>query len=424
MTAENKNTNNGLGPEPPAKSSGEDFDAAGKSLFEALRVSFIILKVIMIVLVIAFLVSGLETVGSDEQASVLRFGKIRGVGEERILGPGLHWVFPYPIDEIVRIPVEKTVNLAINSFWYSQRLQEILAKATTSKIRLPSKLDPTLEGYCITRSEKQKLTATGSDGSDYHLIHCKWQLTYQIDDPERFFRNVYVEDVKPGQIYFDVITRSITPLLEGLFEDAVVTALVNYTIDEVIFEKVATVKDHVEKLLQDNLEKIDSGIKVVSVELTNKIWPRQVHLAFLASLKVSQERQRMISDARSYAETTLNETAGGVAEELFEVLNGKTVSEEEEKFLWENLAGEAKVRIADARVYRARVVDTAKASADYLQKLLPEYRKRPELVLQEIYWDAIEQVLKNAGEKFIIQPAQGIKGHEIRVIINRNPNLK
>jgi hypothetical protein len=132
----------------------------------------------------------------------------------------------------------------------------------------------------------------------------------------------------------------------------------------------------------------------------------------------------MISDARSYAETTLNETAGGVAEELFEVLNGRTVSEEEEKFLWENLAGEAKVRIADARVYRARVVDTAKASADYLQKLLPEYRKRPELVLQEIYWDAIEQVLTNTGEKFIIQPAQGVKGHEIRVIVNRNPNLK
>jgi membrane protease subunit HflK len=422
MTAENKNTNNGLGPEPPAKSAGEELDAGGKSLSEALRVSFIILKVIMIVLVVAFLVSGLETVGSDEQAIVLRFGKIRGVGEERILGPGLHWVFPYPIDEIVRIPVEKTVNLAINSFWYYQSPQEILAEGR--RHRPPSKLDPVIEGYCITRSEKEKLARTGSDGSDYHLVHCKWQLTYQIDDPERFFRNVYVEDVKPGQIYFDVITRSITPLLEGLFEDAVVTALVNYTIDEVMFEKVATVKDHVNKLLQDNLEKIDSGIKVVSVELTNKIWPRQVHLAFLASLKASQERQRMISDARSYAETTLNETAGGVAEELFEVLNGKTISEEEENFLWENLAGEAKVRIADARVYRARIVDTAKASADYLQELLPEYRKRPELVLQEIYWDAIEQVLTNAGERFIIQSAEGVKGHEIRVIVNRNPNLK
>jgi len=30
----------------------------------------------------------------------------------------------------------------------------------------------------------------------------------------------------------------------------------------------------------------------------------------------------------------------------------------------------------------------------------------------------------NAGEKFIIQPAKGIKGHEIRVLINRDPTIK
>jgi membrane protease subunit HflK len=95
----------------------EGLDAAGKSLSEALRVSFIILKMIMIVLVIAFFASGIRTVGSDEKALVLRLGRIRGVGEKRVLGPGAHWVFPYPIDEIVRIPVEKSLTLDIDSFW-------------------------------------------------------------------------------------------------------------------------------------------------------------------------------------------------------------------------------------------------------------------------------------------------------------------
>lgn len=421
MTEQNNEDNKGLQPPSPEKTAGDELDAAGRTLSEALRVSFIILKVIMIVLVIAFLASGFRTVGSDEQALVLRFGKIRGVGEERILGPGLHWVFPYPIDEIVKIPVKKKVNLAIDSFWYFQTRRELLGEKTT---RLPATLDPILDGYCITRSEKHSLATAASDGSDYNIVHCKWQLTYQINDPERFFRNVYVEDVKPGQIYFDVITGSVTPLLEDLTEDAVVTAMVNYSIDEVMFERVARVTEHVKNLLQDNLNKIDSGIKVVSVDLTKSIPPRQVHGAFLASLKASQDRQKAISEAKTYAERTLSEAAGAVADELFKVLKGKTVSEEEEKFLWDHLAGAAREKIAQAQAYRTKVVENTKADAEYLQELLPEYRKHPKLLLQEIYFDAIEEVLTNADEKFIIQPTKGIKGHEIRVLINRDPTIK
>ena len=81
--------------------SPQKFDAASESMVEALRVSFIILKIIMVILVIVFLISGFRTVGSDEQALVLRFGKISGVGEKRLIGPGLHWIFPYPIDQMI-----------------------------------------------------------------------------------------------------------------------------------------------------------------------------------------------------------------------------------------------------------------------------------------------------------------------------------
>jgi len=104
MTEQSYENNKNLQPQSPGKLPGTEFDTAGKSLSEALRISFIILKIIMIVLVIVFLVSGFRTVGSDEQALVLRFGKIRGVGENRLLGPGPHWVFPYPIDKIVKNP--------------------------------------------------------------------------------------------------------------------------------------------------------------------------------------------------------------------------------------------------------------------------------------------------------------------------------
>ena len=58
-----------------------------------------------------------------------------------------------------------------------------------------------------------------------------------------------------------------------------------------------------------------------------------------------------------------------------------------------------------------------------MQKLLPEYRKNPELVLQKIYQDAIEQVLAGADEKIFMQTREGLPD-EIRLMLNRDPNIK
>ncbi len=423
--ANNNKENKDFIPESPEKPSGVELDAAGKSLSEALRISFIILKVIMIVLVVLFFASGFETVGSDEQALVLQFGKIRGEREDRILGPGLHWVFPYPIEKIVKIPVEKKVNLAINSFWY----QEKAPQGPGSRPRIEPVLDPIRDGYCITRSEEQTEAIGDSGDSDYNIIHCKWQLTYQVKDPEfenpeRFFKNVYVEDVKSGQIYFDVMRESITPFLKDLFEDVVVTVMVNYTIDEAMFEQVGKVTEQVKQLLQQKLDKIESGIKVESVQLTDITWPQQVNKAFEALISASQDSQKAIDEARTYAQKTLNEAAGPVADKFLETIENESIGQEEKELLWNQLAGAAQEKIAGARAYRTKVVETARANAEYLQQILPEYRKRPELVLQKIYLDAIEEVLDNVDEKIIIQPTEGTKGNKIWIQLNRDPNIK
>ena len=431
MTEQNHENNKDFQPQSPEKKSGDELDMGYKYLSNAFKVSFAVLKFIMLVLVALFLLSGFETVGSDEQALVLRFGKIRGIGENRILDPGLvgplpwlDWVFPYPIDKVVKIPVAKKVNLLINSFWYFQTEQELLGQSQKTRTRIPKALNPITDGYCITRSEKQSQTITGSTGSDYNIVHSKWQLTYQIVDPERFFKNAYVQDIKPGESYYDVITMSVTPLLENLFEDAAVTAMVNYTVDEVLFLSQDRITRHVQKLLQEKLNQIESGIKAVSVQLIEIKWPRQVDAAFQASITASNASEQTISEARGYAENTLNEATGPIALELLAVLEDKTISEETKELLWFQLAGAAQEKIARSRAYRTKVVETAKANAEYFQKLLPEYRKRPKLVIQRIYQDAIEYVLNNADEKMVIQPTKGAKGREFWFQFSRDPTIK
>ncbi len=426
MDEQNHESNKNLQAQSPGNKTGEELDVASKSLSEALRISFTILKVIMLVLVVIFLASGFRTVGSDEQAIVLRFGKIRGVGEERLLGPGLHWVFPYPIDEIVKIQVQKKVNLPIDSFWYYQSASEILGGGPKKRIDPRQALNPVRDGYCITRSEKKDQAVADSTGSDYNIVHCKWQLTYKIDDPERFFRNVYVdlEKIPAGQNYADIISKNISQPLEYMFADAVVTAMVNFTIDDVLFEQLAAVAQHVKNLLQEKLDTIESGIQVVSVQLTDKTWPRQVDEAFQDSIKASQERQKAVSEAKTYAEQTLNKVAGPIAAQLYAALQDETVSEEQEEFLWPQLAGTAQDIIAEALAYRTKVVASAQARAEYLKKILPEFRKRPELVMQKIYQDAIVEVLSNAEDKYIVQPVRESKGREVRIYISKDINVK
>jgi len=421
MAEQNNKDETNLDPVPPATPVGEELDAASRSLSEALRISFIILKVIMIVLVVAFLASGFVAVDSDEQAIVLRFGKIRAGG---LLEPGPHWVFPYPIDEIIKIPVTTKVSLAINSFWYFQTKEDMLSNAPP-RVRPGTGLRPLLDGYCLTRSEKDAEATAGSDGSDYNIVHTKWHLTYQIDDPDRFFRGVYVRDIKPGDDYFDVITGDdgVKPLLESLFEDAVVTAMVNYTIDEAISSRSA-IPRHVERLLQDKLDEIQSGIKVESVQLTRSEPPPHTRAAFEASIMASQAGQKAVTEAKTYAANILNEAAGPVAERLHAALQDETVSEQVKESLWGDLGGTARERMADAQAYQAQVVETAKANADYLQRLLPEYKLRPDLVVQSLYLDATRRIYESADEKFIIQITEGAKDGEIRVRINKDPLLK
>ena len=177
MIDQDRNNQENLQQGPSEEGPFVETDAAIRSLSEALRISFVILKIIMVVLVVLFLASGLETVGPGEQAIVLRFGKIRGVGEAKILKPRArpYWVFPYPIEEMIKIPVGTMVDLSIRTFWYYQSEQELLEESQ-GKRRAPRNdwLDPVKDGYCLTRSPVHADEEVVLGGSDYNIVHSKW----------------------------------------------------------------------------------------------------------------------------------------------------------------------------------------------------------------------------------------------------------
>src|SRR5262245_20190078 len=103
----------------PAPTPNPAMDSGSQALTEALRGSFVIVKFVMLALLAVFIFSGFFSVGPQEKAIVLRFGKPVGDGDKMLLGAGLHWAWPYPIDEVERVPITEIQKVTSTVGWYA-----------------------------------------------------------------------------------------------------------------------------------------------------------------------------------------------------------------------------------------------------------------------------------------------------------------
>src|SRR6516162_2280812 len=156
------------GPERP-------FDAGSEALTEALRSSFWIVKIVMFLLLIVFLGSGFFTVEPQEQAMIIRLGRPVGEGTKALLGPGLHWSFPYPIDEYVKVPISAIQKVNSSVGWYATTPEQELVGTEESSLPVTYPLNPLVDGYVLT--------------SDRNIIHTRATLTYHISDPVTYVFN-------------------------------------------------------------------------------------------------------------------------------------------------------------------------------------------------------------------------------------------
>jgi modulator of FtsH protease HflK len=250
-----------LPPAPPPSREGED--TGTQALSEALRSSFVIVKVIMVILVIVFFASGVFTVPSQEKAIILRFGKPVGVGEQQLLEPGLHWSFPYPIDEVVPIRVGQIHNVTSTVGWYA-----------SDDAWVGDRLNPAVEGYTLT--------------GDGNIVHVRARLSYRISDPLAYALNFsnsseMVQNVADNAILY---ASARTPVDEALLN---VTAF-----QETVLARVRRLVD--EKQLGISLE--PSEVRVIA--------PRYLRPFFEDVQTAEESRRKTISDAQAQSNRSLN----------------------------------------------------------------------------------------------------------------------
>src|SRR4051794_18927369 len=143
-------------------------DAGSQALAEAFRSSFKIVRILMFALLVVFLCSGFFKVESNERAIILRFGKPVGEGQKVLLEPGLHWSYPYPIDEVQKVSVTGIQKVESNVGWYATtRAQEAAGTEPPAGLSL----NPAVDGYTLT--------------ADANIIHTRATLSYRIEEPVR-----------------------------------------------------------------------------------------------------------------------------------------------------------------------------------------------------------------------------------------------
>jgi len=344
------------GPPEPARPPETPVDAGSQALAEALRSSFAIIKVVMVLLVLLFLASGFFTVGPQERAILLRFGKPVGEGEAALLLPGLHWSLPYPIDESIKVSISGLQQVSSTVGWYAVTPEQALLG-----IEPPASgtLNPIVDGYALT--------------ADANIIHTRATLTYRIKDPIRYV--------------FSFVNAANA--VQNTLDNALLLAASRFKVDDILTREITSFQEAVRRRATQAAEQQDLGILVEQCAVKS-IAPRQLKDAFDNVLKAEVTRRKVLNEARG-TENQLTNKASADAESLINL----------------------------AQSDRARLVSDVAAQAERFQEILPQYRGHPGLFVQQRLTETLGRVLTNVQDKIFLAESADGKPRELRLLLNR-----
>ncbi len=379
----------------------EAMDAPNQSLADALRVSFRILKVVLIIVIVLYFGSGIQKLEQNEKALVLRLGKIR----DKVEGPGGPvWTFPRPIDQLIKVPVAEKRTMTLHR-------QDLLVKEgeDRSSLRRTGGLDPKLDGSIMT--------------GDRGLVHAQWIVTYEIDDLRKFYINVFDAEKKGER-------AGEKPLIELAVENAAIEVIGQMAAVDVVRNEISKIQERVQSKAQATLDALETGIKIANID-AKPSWPVQTKAAFEMVTNASSNKRKKKDDAEKRSKEILNGTAGpahAALKVLFdEYLAAKRTKDqgvasskmaEIEDVILHQATGQASEVIQEARSFKKMALEDIQADALEFRALLPEYKRNPEMLFSRLWYEAQEKILSNPKITKRHLPAHQ---KEVRLIIGPDP---
>ena len=276
---------------------------------------------IVTVIVILWLLTGIYSVGPDEVGVVRTFGKFTRVAQS-----GLNWHFPSPIESVKTPKVTEVKRIEIGF--------------------------RTLKNGQYRTVEKESLMLTG----DENIVDAEMIVQYKIKDPVAYL--------------FNIVGPELT--VREAAEASLRTVVGRNKIDETLTTGKFTIQEETKEQLSLILDKYESGIHVVAVQLQDVSPPKEVIGAFKDVASAKEDKNRMINQAEGYRNDVIPKARG-----------------------------EAESMIRDAEGFKESRIKRSEGDAEKFTTILKEYRKAKSITEKRLYLETMQKVLPGI-EKFIV----------------------
>jgi len=222
---------------------------------------------IALVVIMAWLATGIYVVGPGEVGVVLQFGRHIAVTQ-----PGLNYRLPRPIQNHYIVDVRAVRSTEIGYRTVTQRSGQAV----------------------VQRVPEEALMLTG----DENIVEVQLFVQYIIQDPVKYlFR-----------------ARSPEETLAAAAEVALRSVVGRNTIDYTMTEGRVDVQTQVAEYLQRLLDEYETGLLATEVRLLVVDAPDQVRPAFHDVVRAWEDRERMIQEAQGYREDVIPRARGEAQE--------------------------------------------------------------------------------------------------------------
>jgi len=278
-------------------------------------------RLIILIILGLWLLSGIYIVGPDEQGVVRRFGKL-----SRVTSSGIHYHMPFPI-EVVQKP----------------KITEVKRVEIGFRTRDPG---PPASYFQVP---DEALMLTGN----LNIIDIGMIVQFKIRDAVQYLFNV----------------RDVEETIHKAAEASLRYVIGKHDIDEALTTGKFQIQEEVLQHLQSILDKYEIGILVVAVQLQDVHPPKEVALDFKDVASAKEDREKKINEAQGYYNDVIPRTRGQ-AEKLIkeaEAYAAKRVAESE---------GDAQNFINILREYtRAKDVTKKRMLLETMEEILPRVQK-------------------------------------------------
>ena len=210
------------------------------------------------------------------------------------------------------------------------------------------------DGAARSKELKESLMLT----DDENIIDLQFAVQYNLKSVEDYLFN----------------NRSAESSVRGAAETAIREIVGKSKMDFALYEGREEIAVRAKKLMQEILDRYNTGINVTSVTMQNAQPPEQVQASFDDAVKAKQDLERQKNEGQAYANDIIPK-AKGAASRL----------------------------TAEAQGYRLRVENEAKGNASRFEQILTQYNRAPEVMRDRLYIEAQEQILSNVSKVFVDQ---------------------